>query len=213
MKVKKTVATVNSVNAVSTSTKTIRLCSDMTRAGQMKTRAHTITASTNDFNAHGNNIRIAIDYGDEHVQIKKITKNTYAFDNAAIGYLGRLSFVQVITTGSHEKRAQDKTIVRKSKFLFHSDGLSFFSQTVQPDNVLAVANTTFARNALKRIICENCPYDQTFHQDAGYHDFDVADQTLERVYPISTPAGGVNHLFDHRYEFDSIGAITRRTAS
>ncbi len=210
MKVKKTVATVNSVNAVSTSTKTIRLCSDMTRAGQMKTRAHTITASTNDFNAHGNNIRIAIDYGDEHVQI---TKNTYAFDNAAIGYLGRLSFVQVITTGSHEKRAQDKTIVRKSKFLFHSDGLSFFSQTVQPDNVLAVANTTFARNALKRIICENCPYDQTFHQDAGYHDFDVADQTLERVYPISTPAGGVNHLFDHRYEFDSIGAITRRTAS
>ena len=111
----------------------------------------------------------------------------------------------------HAKRAQDKTTVRKSEFSFLSDGLSLFPQTVQPDNALAVATTIFARNALKRIVCEDCPDGQISHQGVGYHDFDVADQTLERVYLASTPAGGVNHRFDHRYEFDSIGAITRRT--
>ncbi len=79
MKVKKTMATdsakANSANAVSTPTETIQNCSGMTGAGgQMKTRAHTITAPANDFNAHGNNIRIVIDYGDEHVQITRTTK-------------------------------------------------------------------------------------------------------------------------------------------
>ena len=156
MKIEGIVATdsakANPANVVSMPTETIQNCSGVIGAGgQMKTRAHTITAPTNDFNAHGNNTRIAIDYGDEHVQIKKITKNTYAFDNAAIGYLGRLSFIQVITAASHEKRAQDKTTVRKSEFSFHSDGLSLFPQTVQPDNVLAVATPHFSCDALGRV--------------------------------------------------------------
>ena len=162
------------------------------------------TVSTNDFNAQGNNSRIAINNGDDHIQI---TDNTYAFDHAAIGYLGHLSLLQVITAAYHEKRAQDKTTVRKSEFHFPSDG----PKTDQTDNVLAVATTPFARNTLERIASEACSDGQTFHQGTGYHKFDVADQTLERVYLASTPAGGVNHRFDHRYEFDSIGAITRRT--
>ena len=180
MKVKKTVATesaqANPANAVSTSTETIQNCSGMTGAvGQMKTRAHTITAPTNDFNAHGNNIRIAIDYGDEHVQIKKITKNTYAFDNAAIGYLGRLSFVQVITAAYHEKRAQDKTTVRKSEFSFHSDGLSLLPQTVQPDNALAVATPYFTYDALGRVIRKDRPDRSTWIETESVYDDSQSD--------------------------------------
>ena len=175
----------------------------------METKAHTITAATNtnDFNVHGNNTRIAIDYGDDHIQI---TENTYAFDNAIIGYLGRLSFVQVRPAAYQEKRAQDKTTVRKSELTFHSDGLSLL-QTAQTDNVLAVATTTFACNALEHAVRKDCPDSQTFHQSTGYQDFDVVDQTLERVYLTSTPAGGVNYLFEHRYESESIGTINRRT--
>ena len=89
--------------------------------------ANAVPTPTNDFNAHGNNSRSAIDYGDEHLQI---TENTYAVDYTAISYLGRLFTVQVITAASHAKRAQDKTTVRKSEFLFRSDGLSLFPQTV-----------------------------------------------------------------------------------
>ena len=96
-------------------------------------------APTNVFNAHGNNSRIAIDNGDGHIQI---TENTYAFDNAAIGYRGCLSLLQVRPAAYHEKRAQDKTTVRKSEFLFHSEGLCLW-QTAQTDNVLAATTTTF----------------------------------------------------------------------
>ena len=97
---------------------------------------------------------------------------------------------QVRTAASHAKRAQDKTTVRKSEFPFRSDGL-LIPQTVQSDNALAVATANFTRDALERRVRGNCPDSQTFRQDTRYLKFDVADQTLERVYSTSIPAGGV----------------------
>ena len=152
MKIKQT-GEIDLADTVSRSNEAIQNCPGRTEAGQMETKAYATTASTKDFKAHGNNSRIAIDNGDDQVQIKD---NTYAFDNAAIDYLGCLSFTQVITAAYHEKRAQDKTTVHKSEFSFRSDGLCL-SQTVQLDNVLAAASSYFTYNASGRVIFDDRP--------------------------------------------------------
>ena len=153
------------------------------------------TVSTNDFNAQGNNSRIAINNGDDHIQI---TDNTYAFDHAAIGYLGHLSLLQVITAAYHEKRAQDKTTVRKSEFHFPSDG----PKTDQTDNVLAVATTPFVRNTLERRVREDCTDRLTdFAENITYDHLDrMTDATLVGA---STAAASC----------DDLGTNTNRTSN
>ena len=179
------------------------------------------TSRPHDFKAHGNHNRTAIDHGDGYIQIRK---KTYAFDNAATGYLGRLSLVTVKTAASYEKRAQDKTTVRRSEFMVRSDGLSLL-QTAQPDNVLAVATTPYAatmpihwiQSAFKTqgrvgvvTATDDTRAKPTYDGPRTNNAFGVVDQTLKRVYLTPTAADGVN-LLNHRYEFDSIGRLTQHT--
>ena len=164
MKFKNTVAAdtirANSINAVSMPTENIQNDSVMTEAGQIETKAHTITAPTNDFKAHGNNTRVAIDYGDDHIQT---TENAYAFDNATIGYLGRFSFVQVRPTAFHEKGAQGETTVRKSECSLYSNDLSLS----QPGPHGCI--THFTCNAFGRVIREDRP-DSTWAKTKYVYD-------------------------------------------
>ena len=123
--------------------------STMTEAellADLQTRAYANTLTTNDFDANGNNIRIEIDYGDGYTQL---TENTYAYDNVATWYLGRLSSATVTSTAP-DTTGQDETIVRTSEFTYDSNGL-LLTETVQPGNALAVT-TTYTRDSEGRII-------------------------------------------------------------
>lgn len=124
----------------------------------------------------------------------QIIENTDTFDTLVSGYLGHLLYPQVRAAAYHDKRAQDKTTVRKSEFPFRSDGLSLL-QTVQPDNALAVASPYFTYDPFGRVIREDRP--------------DGARVTTEYVYDDSqsdtNPRNGLSATSTYRLSIN--GAV------
>ncbi|MFC5050071.1 toxin TcdB middle/N-terminal domain-containing protein [Rubritalea spongiae] len=183
----------------------------------MEANAYGHTTTTNDFDSHGNNIKIVMDFGDGY---KQTTVNQYAYDDVSKWYIGRLSKATV-TSVAPDTTDQNETIVRSSSFTYDTKGL-LHTETVESGNALAVT-TTYTRDNQGRVIkttvdpadgsaiitseSSNLDPSGRFYltsENAYGHASHVTYDKYGRLATATDPNG-----LTTSYEYDELGRVTR----